>query len=231
MPNEALSVAEVSPALENYIQNAINGDLWKRPHLSPRDRSLSTLAVMIARNQTSELSSELNRALDNGVRPGEISETITHLAFYSGLSNATSAARITRDVFASRKIGYNQIPPATPKLLVIDKAAENKRAEIVEKSAGEISPALVGYTTDVLFHSLWLRPDLSPRDRSLITVTSLIANGQVNQIGFHLNKAMDNGLTREQAGELIAQVAFYAGWPNAFSAVPVVEDILQKRGN
>ncbi|MEI7374409.1 carboxymuconolactone decarboxylase family protein [Dickeya chrysanthemi] len=88
------SVASISPALESYIHNAVNEDLWKRPHLSPRDRSVITLAVIISRNQTSMLVGELNRALDNGVEPCEISEIITHLAFYSGLANATSATVI-----------------------------------------------------------------------------------------------------------------------------------------
>lgn len=87
------------------------------------------------------------------------------------------------------------------------------------------------FTGDLLFKDLWLRPDLAPRDRSLITVASLIANGQVAQMPFHLNKAMDNGLTKEQAGEVIAQVAFYAGWPNAFSAVPVAADVFKSRAN
>jgi len=223
------SVAAVSAALEKYIQEAIEGDLWKRPELSPRDRSVITLAVLIARDQTSDLSAELNRALDNDVKPAEISEIITHLAFYAGLGNAKDAARVAHAVFAEHDIGVDKLPPAVPSLLPLDNAAEAKRAAAAEKSAGNVSPALVRYTTDVLFHSLWLRPDLKPRDRSMITVAGLIANGQVNQIGFHLNKAMDNGMTEEQAGELIAQVAFYAGWPNAFSAVPVVQDVFKSR--
>ncbi len=76
-------VGMVAPALERYTQNTL-GDLWKRPGLSARDRSLVTLAVLIARHQTEELSSYLNRALDNGVKASEVSEVITHLAFYSG---------------------------------------------------------------------------------------------------------------------------------------------------
>ncbi|WP_373876409.1 carboxymuconolactone decarboxylase family protein [Pectobacterium carotovorum] len=227
--SQSSTVSAVSPALEHYMQAVIQNDLWKRPQLSLRDRSLVTLAVMVSRNQTSELSAELNRALDNGVKPSEISELITHLAFYSGLGNATGASGITKSVFEERGISPDQLPAATPVLLPIDRQQEAKRAEIAEKSAGGVSPGLVKFTTKVLFQSLWLRPDLIPRDRSLITVTSLISNGQVGQIGFHLNKAMDNGLSREQVGEVITQIAFYAGWPNAFSAVPVVDEVINKR--
>jgi 4-carboxymuconolactone decarboxylase len=104
-----------------------------------------------------------------------------------------------------------------------------KRATMVEEQFGKISPGLVEYTMDVLFRDLWLRPDLGPRDRSLVTVSALLASGQVAQLTAHLNRAMDNGLTREQAGEIVTHLAFYAGWPNAFSAVSVVKDVLEKR--
>ena len=74
-----------------------------------------------------------------------------------------------------------------------------------------------------------ISPGLAPRDRSLVTVSALIASGQVAQIPYHLNRAMDNGLTRAQAAEVITHLAFYAGWPNAFSALPVVKDVVEKR--
>ena len=78
----------VAPALEKYTQERLLGDVWKRPGLSVRDRSIVTLAALIARNQTIEMPFYLNLALDNGVKPREISEIITHLAFYSGWANA-----------------------------------------------------------------------------------------------------------------------------------------------
>ena len=84
-------------------------------------------------------------------------------------------------------------------------------------------------TTDLLFRELWLRPALAPRDRSLVTVSALIAAGQVAQVTYHLNRAMDNGLTQPQASEVITHIAFYAGWPNAFSALPVVKEVFEKR--
>lgn len=222
-------VRAVSPALDRYMRQTMDGDLWQRPQLSPRDRSVVTLAVLISRGQSVDLAGQLRRAMDNGVTAAEISEIITHLAFYSGLANAQLAVLAARQVFAERGIGSDQLPAASPKLLPIDETTEAKRAAAVEQSAGSVSPGLVKFTGELLFQDLWLRPDLAPRDRSLVTVASLIANGQVGQIPFHLNRAMDNGLTKEQAGEAIAQVAFYAGWPNAFSAVPVAADVFKSR--
>jgi 4-carboxymuconolactone decarboxylase len=222
-------VRMVAPALERYTQGPLLGDLWKRPDLSPRDRSIITVAALIARNQTIEMPYHFDLALDNGVRPSEISEVITHLAFYSGWANAMSAVAIAKDVFGKRGIGADQLPPASGELLPIDEAAEAQRAARVEHNVGAVAAGLVQYTSDVLFHDLWLRPALAPRDRSLVTVSALIASGQVAQIPYHLNRAMDNGLTQPQASEVLTHLAFYAGWPNAFSAVPVVKEVVEKR--
>jgi 4-carboxymuconolactone decarboxylase len=78
---------------------------------------------------------------------------------------------------------------------------------------------------------IWKRPDLSARNRSLVTVSVLIAADQLGQIPYHLNRAMDNGLTEAQAGEVVTHLAFYAGWPCAFPAMPVVKDVIDKRGD
>src|SRR5436305_11861468 len=110
-------VKMVSPALDRYTQGTVRGDLWKRPGLSARDRSIVTLAALVARNHTAEIPYYLNLALDSGVKPGEVSELITHLAFYSGWGNAMSAVAVAKDVFAQRKIGADQLPPASPDLL------------------------------------------------------------------------------------------------------------------
>src|SRR2546421_2915488 len=107
-------VRAVAPALEKYQQGSLLGDVWKRPGLDVRDRSIVTLAALIARNQTIEMADYLNVALDNGVKPAEISEIITHLAFYSGWGNAMLAVAITKDVFAQRKIGADELPRVSP---------------------------------------------------------------------------------------------------------------------
>src|SRR5438876_11558997 len=225
------AVRLVSPALEKYSEDTLLRDVWQRPDLSPRDRSIIILAALIARNQAIEMPTHFTFALDNGVKPSEISEIITHLAFYSGWGNAMSAVAAAKEVFAERKIGADQLPAVSPSLLPLDEKAEADRAKRVEEQFGKVAPGIVQYTTDILFRDLWLRPDLAPRDRSLVTVGALIASGQVAQVTYHLIRAMDNGLTQEQAGEVVAHLAFYAGWPNAFSALPVMKDVFEKRGH
>ncbi len=219
----------VSPALAAYTQDKLLGELWKRPGLSPRDRSIVTLAALIARNQTVQMDYFLDMALDNGVKPGEISEMITHLAFYSGWENAMSAVAVAANVFQRRGIAPDQLPPAAAPLLPLNEAAEQQRASAVQQNFGSVAPGVVHYTTELLFRDLWLRPGLAPRDRSLVTVSALVASGQVAQIAYHLNRAMDNGLTAAEASEVLTHLAFYAGWPNIFSALPVAKEVFSNR--
>lgn len=222
-------VRSVAPALEQQTQQRLYGDVWNRPSLGKRDRSLITIAALIARGQAPALGYCADQAIENGVKPAEISETITHLAYYSGWGNAMAATGPVSEVFAKHKVTADQLPAEAPTPLPLDETAEAARAKSVGEQFGAVAPGLVDYTTEDLFLDLWLRPDLAPRDRSLVTVAALIASGQVAQVPFHLNRAMDNGLTQEQAAEVITHLAFYAGWPNAMSALPVARDVFAKR--
>jgi 4-carboxymuconolactone decarboxylase len=222
-------VLAVSPALARFTEETVVGDLWHRPQLSARDRALISASALIARGQTTQMLHYFNKALDSGVPAAELSEIVTHLAFYSGWSNAFSAVPFLKEIFEQRGIGQAQLPDASPALLQQNQAAEAQRASNVEQNFGQVAPGVVQYTTDLLFCNLWLRPSLAPRDRSLVTVSALITSGQVAQVTYHLNRAMDNGLTKEQASEVLTHLAFYAGWPNVFSAIPVVKQVFEGR--
>ncbi|WP_375088609.1 carboxymuconolactone decarboxylase family protein [Peribacillus sp. RS7] len=97
-----------------------------------------------------------------------------------------------------------------------------------QKMIGDIAPKLVQLNDDVLFGDIWERGELSPRDRSLITVSSLITGGNTQQLGFHLNKAKENGLSEEELIEVITHLAFYADWPKAMSAIMVAKELFSK---
>ena len=88
------------------------------------------------------------------------------------------------------------------------------------------TPRLAEITKEVVFDDIWERPGLSKRDRSLIVVSSLISLNRIEQLGFHLQRALDNGVTREELVEVITHLAFYAGWPPAMSAVTVLDKVL-----
>jgi 4-carboxymuconolactone decarboxylase len=92
----------------------------------------------------------------------------------------------------------------------------------------DIAPALADYTDRVLFGDVWKRAGLSPRDRSLITVASLISLYRTNELPFHLKRALENGVTRDELVETITHLAFYAGWPVANTALPIARRVFEE---
>jgi 4-carboxymuconolactone decarboxylase len=105
-------------------------------------------------------------------------------------------------------------------------AAQPTRAQAL---MGDIAPKLAELTDNVLFGDVWERPGLSQRDRSLVTVSALIAMNRPDQLRSHLARARDNGVTQEEVVEAITHLAFYSGWPNAVSAVAVAREVFQKK--
>jgi 4-carboxymuconolactone decarboxylase len=93
------------------------------------------------------------------------------------------------------------------------------------KMFGDFAPKLAELTDDMLFEDVWNRPELSARDRSLITVALLTAGGNTEQLGFHLGRAMENGVTQEELVEAITHVTLYAGWPKGMSAMGVAKQM------
>jgi 4-carboxymuconolactone decarboxylase len=102
-----------------------------------------------------------------------------------------------------------------------DKPASNARSTI-----GDVAPKLAELTDNVLFGDVWQRPQLSKRDRSLITCAALVATGKSEQMNFHFPRALENGVTPDELIELITHLAFYVGWPNAMSAVRKAKELL-----
>ena len=91
---------------------------------------------------------------------------------------------------------------------------------------GRFAPALVAFTDDVLFGQVWERGVLSPKERSLVTVATLVTSGNVDQLVYHLGRARDNGATTDELVETITHLAFYAGWPKAMAAMAVAKEAL-----
>jgi 4-carboxymuconolactone decarboxylase len=95
----------------------------------------------------------------------------------------------------------------------------------IKKTYGDFAPKLVELTDEVLFGDVWERSELSKRDRSLVTVTALIAGGHTEQLPFHLKRAKENGVTEAEIIEAITHLAFYCGWPKAMSAITLAKDV------
>lgn len=106
---------------------------------------------------------------------------------------------------------------------------EPQEPSVAQQLVGDFAPKLGQLTDDVLFGDVWwARAELSPPDRSLVTVAALIANGNVEQLPGHLSRAKENGLLETELAEVIIHLAFYAGWPRAMSAVRVAREVFKK---
>ncbi|MCB2173551.1 carboxymuconolactone decarboxylase family protein [archaeon] len=103
--------------------------------------------------------------------------------------------------------------------------SEQREQSRAQQLMGDFAPKLAELTDDVLFGDVWERAELSPRDRSLVTVAALIANGNTEQLPSHLNLARTNGLSETELAEVMTHLAFYTGWPRAISAILVAKDV------
>lgn len=219
-------VASVAPALLNYTGSKIVGELWERPGLSKKDRCVATLSALIARNQTIGMLHYFNKSLDEGLTPAELSELITHMAFYCGWPNAFFAVEVLKDIFAERGIGSDQLPEVSPKLLSLAECVPDDafRVGFIAQNVAPVSAGLQHFTDDLLYHQVWLRPGLAPRLRNLATITALISTGQGTYLPFYLNRAVLKGVTKDNVSELFAHLAFYSGWPMVMASTGVVKE-------
>lgn len=212
---------DAAPYLGQIRNSYLYGDIWERPGLSARDRSLITVAVNQSLYATNELRLHMGRALDNGVTQTEISEIISHVLWYSGFPTGVNAARVAAEVFAERGL------PASPPGASPRQPPANPEAEFPGAFPG--TPYLRDLLNQVVYAETWERSELSPRDRSLITVavgTALYASSEVRH---HVGRALDNGVTPYEIGEVITHVAFYSGFPTAVNAARVAEEVMVAR--
>jgi 4-carboxymuconolactone decarboxylase len=224
-PSGALQ-QRIAPGLAMLTDEVLFGDVWRRPELSPRDRSLVTISVLIATGKPAQLAGHLGRALDNGVQPSEASGLLAHLAIYCGWPSAVSALEVYEQVYTARKIdtallrGVGQRLPAS--------TSDAARAQAVTDELGAVAPKFVQLTNEVVFDDLWRRSDLTLRDRSLATVAALAGMGDDDQLDLYLRRAIERGLTRAQITEALTHLGFYAGWPKATKAMTALTRTLGK---
>jgi 4-carboxymuconolactone decarboxylase len=214
----------LAPGLAALTDDVLYGDVWRRPDLSPRDRSLVTLAVLIATGKTAQLAGHLTRGLENGIQPSEASGLLPHLAIYSGWPNAVSALEAYEHVYTARNVDTAGLRGLGPKLPT--PPSDASRAKVVTDQLAVVAPKFVELTNAVVFDDLWRRPDLSPRDRSLVTLAALAAMGDDDQLEPYLRRGLEAGLTRAQIAEAITHLGFYAGWGRSTAAMTAIARIL-----
>ncbi len=145
--------------------------------------------------------------------------TMTHIAI-TGTVNGTNVQWLEKVTDEQ----YNPLPSSLK-----GGPTMTKEPSAAEKMIGDIAPKLADLTDTVLFGDVWERPELSKRDRSLITVAALVAMNRPEQLKHHLDRAQDNGVTRAELIETITHLALYSGWPNAMTAIMTAKEQFAKR--
>jgi 4-carboxymuconolactone decarboxylase len=176
------------------------------------------------------------------IRPGDVVRIPPGAKHWHGASPTTAMTHIAivehnggrstewleqvSDAQYNARPGAQRAAASAPARGVAGDSAQPSRAQ---QLMGDIAPKLAQLTDSVLFGDVWARPGLSRRDRSLVTVSALVAMNRPEQLRSHLALARDNGVTRDELIEAITHLAFYAGWPSAVAAVSVAKEVLPQR--
>jgi Uncharacterized homolog of gamma-carboxymuconolactone decarboxylase subunit len=209
------------PGMARYTDEVLFGEIWPGEGLSPRDRSLAVISVLIATNKPAQLRGHLGRALTNGVTPMEASGVLTHLAIYSGWPNAVSALQVYDEVYTERDVDFAALQAELEPLSSSSESDQTSNAQLEA-----VAPKFADLTDRIVHGDLWSRSDLSVRDRSLVTIATLTGTGDIDLIEPYLRRGIEAGLTRDEIAEALTHLAFYAGWGKATRALTVVSETL-----
>jgi 4-carboxymuconolactone decarboxylase len=228
-PERVLASMERSMGALGTFAFAVVGEMWDRPQLSRRDRSLMIVAVLAAQARDEELELHTGIGLRHGLTRTEIEEINLHVAAYAGFPAAMAASRRMDKAFREAE-GVDRIEGR--------EAAEHLGDDERLRRAGEVRDTLTGgranpdpeadlatlreHLGDVgdwamrwAFGEIWSRPQLSRRDRSLVVISILTALGQDAELAFHVPAGLSHGLTREEIEEIMTHLSLYAGFPRA----------------
>lgn len=215
--------------LGTFAVDHVLGNLWSRPQLSRRDRSMIVLAFLATQGAADELAAHVSGALNHGLSRDEVREVINQVAGYGGFPMAMHATRIVDETFA-RIDGVDRLPAkeAGPRLDDDQRAANaadvlttlfaGRAASDPQQARDNIVGALGGVgelAFDFAFGELWSRPQLARRDRSMVTVAILAFLRCSEELAVHVPGALNHGVTREEVEEIMVQLTVYGGFPRA----------------
>ena len=230
-------------ALGQFTNDFVAGDVWWRPGLSRRDRSLIVLAMLAANARHRETRFHVQAGINHGLSREEIEEIMLHVALYAGWPVASESMGEITEVF--REIdGVDRYPKRAPAERKDDAQRRHDGAAVAHSILGGRSPLdgeqALAMTSEQLgpvgqlalefaFGEVWARPQLSKRDRSLATVAVLVATAGWNELKGHIHGALNHGCTPEELTELMVQGTVYAGFPKAVEGMRTLKQIVARR--
>jgi 4-carboxymuconolactone decarboxylase len=228
-PKRVLASMERSMGALGTFAFAAVGEMWDRPQLNRRDRSLMIIAVLAAQSRDEELVLHTGIGLRHGLSRIEIEEINLHVCAYAGFPAAMAASRRMDAAFCQAE-GVDKIADREPAEHLDDEERLRRAADVRRTLTGGAADPdphvdlsnLHGFIGDVgdwamkwAFGEIWSRPQLSRRDRSLVVVAILTALGQEAELDFHVPAALHHGLQREEIEEIMTHRCLYAGFPKA----------------
>ena len=229
-------------ALGSYAIDVVMGDVWARPQLSRRDRSLIVITVLATIGSTEELSLHTMVGLNNGLTRTEIEEIMLHVACYAGFPMAMQATRIMEERFAMID-GVDRLPPREESALLGDLERRTRACDVRQTlTGGRSNPdpeadfdAFVGALGEVgriayhwAFGDVWARDELSRRDRSIVVIAILTVLSRVDELAFHIPAGLNHGLSRTEIEEIMVQMTIYGGVPRAIEGAAAMREAYAK---
>ncbi len=228
-------------ALGTFAFTAV-GEMWSRPQLSRRDRSLMIIAVLAAQARDEELELHTGVGLLHGLTRTEIEEINLHVAAYAGFPAAMAASRHMDAAFCKAE-GVERIEGRQPADHLsnaerLERAADVRRSLTGGRAKSDPNEDLAAMTERLgdlgewamryAFGEIWSRPDLSRRDRSLVVIAILCALGQDAELAFHVPAGLNHGLTRVEIEEIMTHLCLYAGFPRAVDGMRAAKEAFAK---
>jgi 4-carboxymuconolactone decarboxylase len=209
------------------------GAMWSRPQLDRRDRSLLVISTLAAQARDQELVAHTRNGLQHGLTPQEVEEVLLHVAAYAGYPAAmASSRRIDEALRAWLKV--ERLPPRAPARQKADEDRDRDAAQVWAKLASGLTSPMHPSTADALgdvgiissrwvFGEIWSRDQLSPRDRSIATLSILISLGALEELPFYAEVGRRSGLNQDEIEEIANHLTLYAGAPRAAQAMQVLK--------
>jgi 4-carboxymuconolactone decarboxylase len=239
LPQVTAGIESMMGAIGSFSIDHVLGDVWSRPGLARRDRSLVSVTALTCLSADLELRTHLSGALNHGVEREELEEMMLHISAYAGFPRALDGMRIALALFQEREDVERPLPrPAAERKS--DARRRDDGLEVFDRLTGGMLPpgqvagmmeeqlgALGRFGLEHLFGEIWARPELGRRDRSLVTLVVLITLGRLPELRVHVPGALRHGLTREEIAEIILQLSLYVGYPLAVEAERAAREILR----
>ncbi len=219
-------------ALGSYVVDFCLGDVWTRPGLSRRDRSLVVITILATLNQLNQLKSHTRGGLAHGLQRSEIEEIFVQLSAYAGFPRAIDAMTTFLQVLAEDNGGTPVDSPA-PAARVDDEQRSATAREVMGRFLENQPPGGVGVDMGAFagtggrfaFGEVWARPELSRRDRSIVVCTTLTTQDKPTELRFHLQTALNHGLSATELEEIMITMIAYAGFPTAVEGFRALREI------